>query len=63
MGKGKAAAHFDDATLEVYKECFREVSTVVVSLSNCLLSKIYIIIQQAFNEMTRWNPPQQTDGH
>jgi len=22
-GKGKAAAHFDDATLEVYKECFR----------------------------------------
>ena len=22
-GKGKGAAHFDDATLEVYKECFR----------------------------------------
>lgn len=23
MGKGNAPAHFDDATLEVYKECFR----------------------------------------
>jgi len=22
-GKGKAAAHFDEGTLEVYKECFR----------------------------------------
>merc|ERR1719348_328180 len=26
-GKGKGAAHFDDATLEVYKECFRLMDT------------------------------------
>ena len=33
-GKGKGAAHFDEATLEVYKECFKLVVYRRANISN-----------------------------
>ena len=51
-GKGKGAAHFDEATLEVYKECFKLVVYRRANISNELVfpeNSVYVAQEMLFH--------------